>query len=671
MIYWIEKRDFGCYKEHCTYKIKCSGVYKLKENISFNPKKNKVPAILIDSDNVVLDLNSKVLKQSSHNDKTQITGILVKTGHKNVTIIGNYGVIKNFSQRGIYVEGGNDYVTIGDESLLTIRGCGYGTPVAFVDTYKGVQEGITQGGLQLGDQEFIQAIGAGEFKGFVNQVTVRNVVSSENNVGCLLGEGSNYSFSNCSFSSNREVRLMWDKISVLGGFYKGNSVVCYGLVYFSNPDVTPPPNFGVNNIVFENCNFNSNVADASVENALSAYCHGKIMAVNFKNLKVINCQYNSNQTILGDAGENNETIGLVLGAGAGTVIQNSEFSQNEGGSLCIGFSLSGLMATTLETKNAFPGESVTIKNCVSSGNVGKTGVSNITTVDVRGLSVKYPSGVNINDCVCEDNRVLLTDDNKENVAGFCDGLFIFSDRQFPETFTNNVMVKNSKFSRNRVVNAGPNGTSSGIRVFDDLCENILISDCFISNNLPDFDEPAPEVGFLTTGIDLFNEGEKTGPSYVSVLNNAISSNGQVGIDNNLDITTIQGNKFTNHNINVLLSTCDCGMVIENSFLFSQYAVIDQQDPSTNLVANNKSYSTACGYEVYYGVGQTFPTEVVSASLPDFPALPSVSGANIQFLNSNCTECTQSSGRSIKQSKTVDIKKYKQLKKELLSKRFRK
>jgi hypothetical protein len=684
MSYWIEKQDFD---NHKTYVIKCPGTYKLKENISFSPKCKKDSAIVIESCDVVLDLNGKQLKQSKHSRKTQNTGIVVKSGHKNVTILGNYGMIKNFSQRGIYVEGGNDYVTIGNDAQLFVTNCGYGTPVSAVDN----GEGVSQCGVQLGDMEYSAAIGLGKFNGILNHLSVKNLVVSENNIGCALGEGFNYSFQNCSFSKNLETRLLWDKIATLGGFYNAKSVVTYGLYYLSNPAVAPGP--GLNNVVFENSKFNNNTADGRKQLSDGSYTNGFIFANNFKNLKIKNCQFNQNETFLVGNGDN-ITRGLVIGAGVGTVVEDSEFSDNKGGNQVMGCGFSGLAPQTSGTKRTLaPSESTTVRRCVASRNscvVNSVKPVNpgqpLPVIDVRGFSLKFPSGARLIECVAEDNKVTIDDKIKDNAFCFADGIYIFSDSTIiPEgrlTFTNNVEIRTCKLSRNRVTSTpvgstgsfGPKyGSSSGVRVADNLCENILIKDCFISDNQPDADESKASPDFITTGIDLYRDNVQSPdpykPSYVTICDNVIQSNGQVGIDNTLSASTIQGNKIIKHELSsVLLGSqefiTDCCIVTDNTFSLSQTAVFDYKNPSTNIVANNKSYNTPCGYSVFYS--GDIPAELVTADLPNFPT---VSGplSNIQ-LNSGDSKCGSCPVEQLVAKNLKRLIQYKINKKSLMVKR---
>lgn len=631
MVTWIRKEDFGKRCEHHSYKIRCPGTYRLKQNVSFHPFKNGVAAIEICSSDVVLDLNSKTLKQCGHSDKSQTDGIAVSPGHRNVTIKGYSSSIRNFSRRGIYVAGDNSEITL---KGVTVSGCGYGTEKALVETVNGVESGVPQSGLQLGDMEFLQALGIGIYNGGLTNLTVSDVSSIQNNIGCALGEGSNYRFDNCNFSENLETRLVWEKVANLGGFYQPVSVVCYGLVYFSNPDATPGPNIGITDVEFKNSRFNQNKADAGDIVAQGSYCDAFIMAVNFRGLKISNCQFNSNESVLPLQGIFNQTRGLVLGSGAGTVVQNSEFLGNKGGSIVNGFNLSGLIASTSSiTRNNFPAESVTIRDCVSSGNLATTDVTLLDSIESIGYSIRYPSGVTMERCVAEDNRSVLTLQNRDRVSGFADGIFIFSDPTFPLTFSNNISVRDCKLSRNRVVN-GVNGTSSGLRVFDDLCENVVIQGCVVTDNRPDVDELPNPPTFFTTGIDLFNAREITGNSYTMVTDNVIQRNGGAGVDNNLQLTNITDNQISFQEVGVFIREgSNCNTVTDNKFTQNFFSVVDQNAVSTTLVAGNKGYDNAVGYSVNYQGGQPVPVAV--SSLPDFPLTPSVAYSNIEIQNPAC------------------------------------
>jgi hypothetical protein len=498
MSFRISKEDFESSKnshKHKTYKIKCPGTYKLKENISFSPFRNKIAAISIECNDVILDLNGKTLKQSSHNKLSQVIGILVKTGHSNTTILGSYGSVQNFSQIGIYVQGGNNIVTLGDDTLLTVSGCGYGTPVSLLDE----QESIVQAGIQLGDMTFLAWFDTGKFYGLLNTVNVTNVIVTQNSLGLALGEGNNFSFNNSSFSQNMENRLINPKFAApnAGAFFIENSVVCFGMFYFSNPDLPPKPGvpkvYGISTISFQNCLFNSNLADASTSNS-GAYPTGLIMLVDFRNLKINDCKFNNNKASFGNEGLGifNQTRGCCLGGGLGIVIEDSEFSENIGSSLATGFQLTGLISSSDNTRDVFAANTVVLRNCTASNNRADFPVSD--QISATGFRFTYPAGLTIVNCVSENNVCDLTKFTAtSDFNAFAHGIFINSDRNFCNKFTNNVAIEGAKLSRNRIIANTQNvgyifGESSGVRIRDDLCENIIIENSVITNNIPAFCE---------------------------------------------------------------------------------------------------------------------------------------------------------------------------------------
>lgn len=673
-VIYITKKDFRECGYDVTYRITSSGNYELAENIKFHPIYNKISAISIEAKNVTLDLCGHFLRNVSN--LSQITGIVVKSGHENVTILGTYGSVENFTKSGIYVEGDNKLVTIGDDTRLSITGCGRGTPVAYVDG----GEGVVQCGLQLGDQKYLSLIGVGSFNGPLSDITIRNVIAVGNNTGCYLGEGKNYEFSNCSFSQNSDNRLVWETIVTLGGFYRERSVVAYGLAYFSNPLVTAqdPDQVGINNIVINGCKFNENLADASNPDlaAQGSYCNAFLLTSSFTNLKVKSSQFNKNKSLVeGDSKIDNVTLGLVIGAGVGTVVEDSEFSDNVGGSEVVGCSFSGLAPPVIagQQRTRTPSESTTVRRCVAARNVGRTSVSSpLDRVDVRGFSLKYPSGATMIECVSEDNQVQLDDGNKDLVSGFCDGIFIFGDRDpdFPNIITNNVEIKSCKISRNRVVNGGTaGGLSNGIAIVDDLCENVVIRDCVITRNSRDLDEPG-SLDVLSSGIDAFQRvGIPEFFSYVTVCNNLIQSNGiildnqpnGVGVDNSLLGTNVEDNKISDQ-LWGISTLGECGTIVNNRITRCQYAVRDFNGVSTTLVSGNQAYATPCGFDVNYA-GPT-PTLVEESTLPDFPLKSDRAWANIQINNNSCEVClpTATSKKKFDEDRLTK-------KKVLLAKRF--
>lgn len=78
------------------FRISCPGLYRLKCNTTFNPPADGFSAIVIDSDDVVLNLNKKTLAQG--NTTANTIGILIN-GNRNVTI--KNGTVRSFTKIGI------------------------------------------------------------------------------------------------------------------------------------------------------------------------------------------------------------------------------------------------------------------------------------------------------------------------------------------------------------------------------------------------------------------------------------------------------------------------------------------------------------------------------------------------------------------------------------------
>ncbi|MGE0009305.1 MAG: hypothetical protein AB7F19_02075 [Candidatus Babeliales bacterium] len=642
------------------------GYYKFCENIDFVALTQFGAAVIIDTDDMVLDLNGKVLNQAnsptistrtSHRVPgvpSSITGIIVNTGHNNVTILGNYGAVTNFSQRGIYVQGGNNNITIGNDTQLLITGCGHGTPVSFVDQTNSGEQAVLQAGLQVGEMQFLTPFGFEPSNGLLKGLSVRNVILSENNAGCALGDGSNYFFNDCTMSFNRDTRPVWPTI---GYGYFGSTlgaVVCYGLAYFSNPD-----GLGIETLQFDNCDFNSNVADASIDpETFSAYCDSFNVAVNFSNLKISNCRFNNNNAKLQqrtDVTQFNQTRGCVIGGGTDILLQDSEFSNNLGGGLVDGLNISGKIPVNSTAQVISQPKSFTIRNCIFSNNKASTngavianpgtagsgsqGAIGQKALDVVGCVIRFPHGLSMIDCVIEDNTAEILSTETDYLV-YTDGILLFADNNFPDSPTNNVEIRGAKISRNR--NNGVQGTSAGITTLDGLCENITIVDSVITeNSFPNY-----QPNFFAAGIDITGM-TRTRPSLVSVINCIINNHASAGIFTSLQQTNIQGNTISFNTWGVILGSFqeeDGGpigypigsSVLNNTFLGNGTAVEDQPSQalppvySTSLVSNNLAFNNELGYLVTYEGDVSVPVEFGTLSaFPPYP--PSVLASNIEIV----------------------------------------
>lgn len=339
------------------------------------------------------------------------------------------------------------------------------------------------------------------------------------------------------------------------------------------------------------------------------------------------------------------------------MVEHIESSNNKGGDFTNGFNLSGLIGNASLQADIFPAESIVFRNCVASNNTGvPTSVGGTSQVDVAGFVIRYPSGATLINCVSEDNSVTLTDEQRDLVDGFADGVLIFGSEDFPTTTSNNIEIRGHKSSRNRVIN-GKTGCSSGIRVLDGLCEEIVIRDSIISNNIPDLDEQGSGDDVFTAGVDITGELRET-PSFISVLNNVISGNGFAGVSNILDNTNVLDNKIQNHEDGVLLTNFDGGLyagccsVIKNTFLTNGTAVIDESPDSTSLIADNKGFNNFDGYVASYGVPQE------TGTLAAYPEL-----ATVQCSNTNINKGVEQRSRAVKKARDW-ARKAKMLKKRV-------
>ena len=168
----------------------------------------------------------------------------------------------------------------------------------------------------------------------------------------------------------------------------------------------------------------------------------------------------------------------------------------------------------------------------------------------------------------------------------------------------------------------------------------MIRDNVITENWKSIEDPNnADYSILGSGVDLFNETEeKTGPSYVSVLDNVIKSNNNFGVSTNLDYTNIQSNNIQNHDVGINIGLLSCGnSVLNNTILQSGLAgITDENIPSTSYVANNVVFGTSQGYNVIYPGGVSL--NVSSGSIVNpvvFPPVSETSGSNTEVEGVEC------------------------------------
>ena len=474
----ITQKDFksrhSCEGEDKTFRIYKSGKYCLGEHIKYCPSEKNQHAIVIKqgTNDVILDLCGYTLEQK--NAMTSIIGIKVETNNQNITILGSYGAIRNFSQLGISVQGGTQDITIGDDTQLDINGCGGGTPTAWIDGTV-VQY---QGGMRVGETEYLAVQGWPEVKGSVDGLILRNVNVERNTLGGWFGNGSNYDFKGCSFSYGLETRPTGTEI--FGPTLPAGTCACsFAVIHISSPIF---PNDGVTDWKIDDCKFNNNEVIASDDIllvGLDALQIGDISA----NLRIRNSQFNNNKAA-GGSGAGTQMRACVLGSGDCTTIEDSEFCGNQGGNCAQGFHQSGFFSgpTGPEGDIIVPVRSLTLRNCVASNNTVNTELVSdvlISSIEAAGFALFYNTGTTMIDCVAENNKVVAQEQFK-NVTGFADGLLIDGSLSFPDVTATNIDIRGFHADRN-TTNTN-NGCSSGINIADNDVQNISITNAVITQH---------------------------------------------------------------------------------------------------------------------------------------------------------------------------------------------
>ncbi|MBA3751300.1 right-handed parallel beta-helix repeat-containing protein [Candidatus Dependentiae bacterium] len=143
-IHYIYKKDIGVKG----FVIDKPGVYRLAEDINFAPASDKNHAISIRASNVILDLNSKRLKQS--NDKKNNIGIMVCQAQRAVVI--RNGFIEGFGALGMWVSKASREISFDSIDVLSCGSRGH-APYSSQDGLQSSSRGFFAGGLGLGGLE--------------------------------------------------------------------------------------------------------------------------------------------------------------------------------------------------------------------------------------------------------------------------------------------------------------------------------------------------------------------------------------------------------------------------------------------------------------------------------------------------------------------------------------
>lgn len=642
--YVISKRDFR-YNHECSlsksFIIDKPGKYCLQSDIKFDPKHNKSTAIVINSDDVVLDLCGKTLEHV--NKLSQVTGVFIKAKKNRITV--KNGWIKNFTKLGLVVDRENQYVTI---DTVTINGCGNGTPTALIDG----DEPIFQGGARLGSSVFYKN---GGYPG--DNTSLKHIVLNKFNCeynytfGVVCGNIDELRVYESSFSYNFDDRVVGGPL--IGNFFPAPEIgiVVSGFFMFCDNRFDPPSV----DWIMEDTKINGNNIvkkrdpDATV---LLAFVLSMEQSVTMEGHVFRNCQFNFNKisNTLSDQLLLGYCHGYDSGGGKCMTFDNCQFCGNEGvgdGQGCHfsgtvpGFPAAGFPGPTISGTYIPPYDWKMI-NCQASGNRNFP-----TSATTRGRCFGFDSAAGerilYENCKASDNVTVIDPEDKyEGTPGNLPqgaGFNIFGVNYTSPSGEVNVIApcKNFYFRNCESTGNGTNSLDEGSscsgfaipgRTEENLppSKNIVIENCIATENTNPSELGSRKEAGITSSVDLKPPNQAKN---VTIKNCVISDHTTAGILGlGWDKAVISGNEINDSGVGILLEKTTCSTIVNNLITSTGTGVKDLSNPSDNFVGDNKSYNNTVAYDVNYTFG---PVPVVSGDISvGYPALPSVSFENVNM-----------------------------------------
>lgn len=420
------------------------GKYCLTSDVNFKPTQG-TDAILIATDNIVLDLCGHTLRQDNVVDGC--AGIRVATGHKNVTILGSYGKIADFSTFGIRVEAGSEGITIGDETKLVVTNCGKVNPGSKGWFVFFLANPGSAGGIYVGDT---LANGDPLWGLVTKNVKLQNVHTTDNSwTGLAILSSLNVLVDSCTISENT---------ALVDAYGDSAALSCFMHNY---PPLEPRnKNVVIRDSVFTN-NTNENLPYPSFFNVTYS------LYASLEDFTIERCSFSNNKSF------GRVWSALLTWSDCGKFI-DCDFCGNEGGWSVTGVHFSGNYGDVVETVN-----NVDFVRCNASDNV-----ANYTdeTLSV-GFSVEYASGfqtvyghdVHFLECQGNSNKFIVQEGAESSPGGgFAWGYQLvgtFGSAEFGSfPLTDNSLV-NCKASNNEVKNVPRNVDPA---VLQGLAQGLLI-----------------------------------------------------------------------------------------------------------------------------------------------------------------------------------------------------
>lgn len=628
------KIEKGKYK--CCIKIRKPGKYYFCGDVEFYAHCKKKVAILICSDDVTLDLKGFTLRQSD--DVLGTIGIKVLSGHSNVHIIN--GKVENFKRLGVYIEGGNKFVFLGNkDSPLILTKNGGGTATSFGSE----KEHFLEGGLQLGETNFWANQGFTKYKGPITSANLENCFIDDNYVaGAYFGNGTNYKLANSSFSHNHNSRVNGSK---WGNIEAGKLITSYGFVHISLPNEER-----LNGLVIDNCAFDFNDSDGfNSNNDVIVNSYG-LFHGGAKNVVIVDSRFNSNKSTNASSTALSQTSGYHNVDGECITISNSEAWGNSGPVISSGFSSEGVQSI----------KTIIIQKCNATGNVSDYKLSSVPLVSQLSAGIvltDVDTGIKFIDCNVDDNKVIYDPQNPISeyigfsiglgVAGVTDGKLIKNVLIKGCNAANNASAATNEFAGSLV--------NIGVFVFENVT-NLVLEDCVVQDHGSNFSTKALSVGLGILG--------KRNPDFVpsAVFKTSTVGNNAIGLylDKYSNIL-LQSCQILNSVSGVFLTDVNCSVIKDNTFMNNTIAVLDETSPSTNTVSNNHGYNNL-QYDVNYTSG---PVPVLEGTLqnpvqpfPNYP--PNLIGENVEIRSLNCLPVPAVISKfDVEKTMDVKIEKFKQ------------
>lgn len=406
------------FRNHCddvyttTLTLSEPGKYCLVEDIVHSPANAGDHAIVVDADDVTLDLCGHVLEQG--NDVTSVIGVVLKAGRSNFTLLGSNGTIRNFSQAGIYLQGTNNEVQLGDDTSLVVSNCGGTSEKSFL------ADGAPQwqGGVILGGSGFLNLAFGFPYLGQITNLVVRRlIIQSCDPIGMFWGNGRNWRIEDCAVLDTTTARYVGAPFGIL--FASPNLVYCASVLRSAATEASNPVEF-LRNVSVTGTTFNhsfvGDYGEPPVAGPPQLLVANGVDIYNMNGASFTQCQFNEHTIAKAgrpDDGFTSFVTGCLLRGTSGTKLEQCEFSRNET-SIRVGVTRPFFVSLNPQVAPGLSSQfgQASLLECIVEGNISNSSVLANGTVQ----AVRASAGtLNARSVIVRDNLSL---DQSTESAGF-------------------------------------------------------------------------------------------------------------------------------------------------------------------------------------------------------------------------------------------------------------